>query len=210
MECVTRRSAARWITATGTAVLAVAGGYALGPHAVAQDDVPDASEQPPPDEDGSAMLLESPAFDSLEAIPRKYTCEGLDVSPALHWSGVPDETQSLVLIVDDPDAPDPDAPRVTFVHWLVFNIPTTAPGLSECGELPAGAEEGENDFGRTRYGGPCPPTGRHRYFFKLYALDARLNLDRPTKAELEAAMEGHVLSKTELVGTYEKSRSARR
>lgn len=152
------------------------------------------------------MAIESAAFGPHEEIPRKYTCEGEDISPPLSWSGVPDEAQSLVLIVDDPDAPDPEAPRMTWVHWVVFDIPPLAPGLPEGGELPEGAQEGLSDFERTGYGGPCPPTGRHRYFFKLYALDTRLELDRPSKQEVERAMEGHVLAQAELVGTYEKNR----
>jgi Raf kinase inhibitor-like YbhB/YbcL family protein len=156
------------------------------------------------------MQLESAAFADYEAIPRKYTCEGGDVSPALSWSGVPEETQSLALIVDDPDAPDPQAPRMTFVHWVVFNIPKVAPGLPQGGDpLPEGTAQGENDFRRTGYGGPCPPVGRHRYVFKLYALDTTLELEKPTKAELEAAMEGHVLAEAQLVGTYEKRQSSR-
>lgn len=110
----------------------------------------------------------------------------------------------MALIVDDPDAPDPDAPTRTYVHWVVYDIPPTTTSL-ERGSLPAGARDGTNDWNRTGYGGPCPPIGRHRYFFKLYALDTTLDdLNEPTKAELERAMEGHVLAHAELVGTYEK------
>jgi Raf kinase inhibitor-like YbhB/YbcL family protein len=129
---------------------------------------------------------------------------GADVSPPLAWSGVPANAKSLVLIVDDPDAPDPAAPRTTWVHWVLYNIPATAPGVQEgvtTGALPAGTlegtNEGINDFHRTTYGGPCPPTGRHRYFHKLYALDTVLtDLHKPTKAALEMAMEGHVVAHT--------------
>ena len=150
------------------------------------------------------MKLESPAFKNMGAIPTKHTCEGDDVAPSLTWSDVPQGTKSLALIVDDPDAPDPQAPRVTWVHWVVFNIPSTAHGLSEGHALPAGAVQGVNDWKRAAYGGPCPPIGRHRYFHKLYALDTTLPLKQPTKVALEKAMQGHVLAKAELVGTYEK------
>jgi Raf kinase inhibitor-like YbhB/YbcL family protein len=161
---------------------------------------------------GSAMGLElaSPDFTEMGEIPRRQTCEGADVSPALHWSGAPAGTKSLVLIVDDPDAPDPAAPRRTWVHWLLYDLPPGATGLPEgvaARQLPPGTRQGTNDWKRTGYGGPCPPVGRHRYFHKLYALDAVLgDLGRPTKAELERAMEGKVLAHAELVGTYEKHR----
>lgn len=156
------------------------------------------------------MTLTSSAFAHGEAIPRLYTCEGKDVSPPLSWSGVPAGTKSLALIVDDPDAPDPAAPRMTWVHWVLYNIPATVQELKEgisTRELPAGTLEGLNDWKRTGYGGPCPPIGRHRYFHKLYALDTVLpDLKRPTKAQLEKAMEGHVLARAELVGTYQKGK----
>lgn len=150
------------------------------------------------------MEIRSAAFGHDAPIPTKYTCEGDDVSPPLTWHGVPDGARSLVLIVDDPDAPDPDAPRMTWVHWLLYNLPPDSQGLGEhIGRLPPGTGEGVNDWRRTGYGGPCPPIGRHRYFFKLYALDAVLpDLHRPTKAALEQAMRGHVLAQAELVGTY--------
>ena len=126
----------------------------------------------------------------------------------LAWSGLPAGTRSLVLIVDDPDAPDPAAPKMTWVHWVLYNIPPGTDGLQEgvkSGELPKGTLEGRNDWGRTGYGGPCPPVGRHRYFFKLYALDVVLpDLGTPDKARLERAMQGHVLAKHEIVGTYAK------
>jgi len=156
------------------------------------------------------MQLSSPAFGPGQAIPRRYTCEGDDVSPPLDWHGVPDGARSLVLIVDDPDAPDPRAPRTTWVHWVLANLPVSIDRLPEgvaSAELPVGTVEGRNDWKRTGYGGPCPPVGRHRYFHKLYALDAELdNLpSHPTKAHVESAMQGRVLAHAELVGTYEKS-----
>jgi hypothetical protein len=121
---------------------------------------------------------------------------------------VPDGARSLVLIVDDPDAPDPAKPRMTWVHWVLYDIPATADGLDEGvapAALPAGTREGLNDWKRTGYGGPCPPIGRHRYFHKLYALDAELgDLGSPTKTEVEHAMKGHVLAEGVLVGTYQK------
>jgi Raf kinase inhibitor-like YbhB/YbcL family protein len=155
------------------------------------------------------LALTSTAFTHDGAIPKRYTCQGEDVSVPLAWSGMPPGTKSLVLIVDDPDAPDPKAPRMTWVHWVLYNIPATASGLKEAiapGELPKGTMEGLNDWKRTGYGGPCPPIGRHRYFHKLYALDTVLSaIENPTKADLEQAMKGHVLGKAELVGTYQKT-----
>ena len=154
------------------------------------------------------MQLTSPAFSPNGEIPAAYTCEGADRAPALGWTDPPAGTKSFALIVDDPDAPDPKAPKMTWVHWIVYNLPESERGLGEGGTLPAGAGEGINDWKRVGWGGPCPPIGRHRYFFKLYALDATLpDLKRPTKPELEKAMEGHVLRQTELVGTYEKKRA---
>jgi Raf kinase inhibitor-like YbhB/YbcL family protein len=162
---------------------------------------------------GAAMSLElsSPAFTHGNPIPAKYTCEGEDTSPALAWRGVPAGTRSLVLIVDDPDAPDPAAPKMTWVHWVVLNLPPESAGLPEgAGSgagLPSGAASGRNDWKRPGYGGPCPPIGRHRYFHKLYALDRTLSFTgQPTKKDVEAAMHGHVLATAELVGTYEKER----
>ena len=151
------------------------------------------------------MDLSSTAFAQGGDIPRKYTCEGDDIAPALSWSDVPDRIQSLALIVDDPDAPDPAAPTMTWVHWVLFDIPPGATEIPEGGRpLPEGCRDGLNDWHRTGYGGPCPPVGRHRYFFKLYALDMQLaGLQRPTKAELERAIQGHVLAQAQLVGTYQ-------
>jgi len=152
------------------------------------------------------MTITSPAFAAGGKIPRKHTCEGDDVSPRLAWSGVPATAKSLVLIVDDPDAPDPKAPTMTWVHWVLYDLPPSSAGLAEgAAALPPGTREGRNDWKRTGYGGPCPPIGRHRYFHKLYALDAELgDLGEPTKAEVEAAMQGHLVGQAELVGTYQK------
>lgn len=155
------------------------------------------------------MDLSSTAFAPGSEMPRQYTCEGDDLAPPLRWSGVPDRTRGLALIVDDPDAPDPAAPKTTWVHWVLFDIPPSASEIPEGGRpLPSGTREGSNDWHRTGYGGPCPPVGRHRYFFKLYALDTLLpGLHEPTKAELERAMQGHVLAQAQLVGTYQKQRA---
>lgn len=153
-----------------------------------------------------SITLKSPAFTAGAEIPQDHTCEGKDRSPMLEWSGVPDGTRSLALIVDDPDAPDPKAPKMTWVHWVLYDIPPDTSSLAEAiTALPAGTREGVNDWKRTGYGGPCPPIGRHRYFFKLIALDKLLgDLGTPTKAQLEKAMEGHVLDRGELMGTYQK------
>jgi Raf kinase inhibitor-like YbhB/YbcL family protein len=153
------------------------------------------------------LTLSSNAFADGAAIPPLYTCDGRDISPPLAWSGVPADAKSLVLIVDDPDAPDPQAPRMTWVHWVVYNLPVNSGGLPEAAQLPPGAVAGTNDFQHTRYGGPCPPIGRHRYFFKLYALDTVLpNLGHTTKAQVESAMGRHVLAEAQLLGTYQRRR----
>jgi hypothetical protein len=156
------------------------------------------------------LSLTSPAFRQEGEIPSVHTCEGEDTSPQLAWSGVPQGTKSLALVVDDPDAPDPRAPKMTWVHWVLYDIPPATADLPAAiapKDLPAGTREGTNDWKRTGYGGPCPPIGRHRYFFKLYALDTILpDLGAPTKARLETAMEGHTLAKAELMGTYQKRR----
>jgi hypothetical protein len=155
-----------------------------------------------------SLTLSSQDVPAGGSIPTRFTCEGDDVSPRLAWSGVPEGARSLVLIVDDPDAPDPKAPKMTWVHWVLYDLPVASTGLPAAvapAALPAGTREGLNDWKRTGYGGPCPPIGRHRYFFKLFALDATLgDLRRPTKAQLEQAMAGHVLAHAELVGTYQK------
>jgi len=155
-----------------------------------------------------AFSLRSPSFEPQGAIPAKHTCQGDDAAPALTWSEAPAGTKSFALIVDDPDAPDPRAPRTVWAHWLLYNLPATARALPEAAtaaDLPPGTREGTNDSKRTGYSGPCPPIGRHRYFHKLYALDVELpDLHKPTKAQLETAMRGHVLAEAQLVGTYEK------
>ncbi len=156
------------------------------------------------------LTITSPAFLDNGESPMRYTCDSEDISPALEWSGLPEGNKSVILIVDDPDAPDPAAPKMTWVHWVLYNIPPDALELPEGArpkDLPEGTEEGLNDWIRTGYGGPCPPIGRHRYFHKFYALDVVLpDLGRPTKGELEKAMVGHILSEAELVGTYQRSR----
>lgn len=161
-------------------------------------------------EEKMEFTLKSKAFTDGGEIPAKYTCKGEDMAAPLEWAGVPEEARSLVLIVDDPDAPDPKAPKMTWVHWVLYNIPPDTSGLPEGvapADLPPGTKEGLNDWKRTGYGAPCPPIGRHRYFHKLYALDTVLKeMDRPTKAQIEAAMRGHIIAEAELVGTYEKSR----
>ena len=157
-----------------------------------------------------ALVITSPAFPDGGAIPSTYTCEGRNVSPPLVFAGIPPATETLVLIVDDPDAPDPRSPRMTWVHWVLYDIPPTCAGLPEGvrpADLPRGTREGTNDFRRTGYGGPCPPVGRHRYYHKLYALDIVLrDLGRPTKARVEVAMRGHVVEQAVLMGTYQKGR----
>ncbi|MCU0664549.1 MAG: YbhB/YbcL family Raf kinase inhibitor-like protein [Myxococcota bacterium] len=152
------------------------------------------------------MKITSTAFENGSEIPSAHTCEGKDISPPLSWSNAPSGTRSFALIVDDPDAPDPKAPKMTWVHWVLYNLPASTTSLAEGGKsLPNGTLEGKNDWKRTGYGGPCPPIGRHRYFHKIYALDTVLpNLNSPTKAELEQAFAGHILAQGELVGTYQK------
>lgn len=155
-----------------------------------------------------SFSITSSAFAPGREIPKRHTCQGEDVSPPLAWSGAPHGTRSLALIMDDPDAPDPDAPKMTWVHWVLYNIPPAAMHLPDAAkDLPVGTFDGKNDWKRTGYGGPCPPVGRHRYFFKLYALDLVLpDLRAPTKAQLKAAMAGHILGTAELIGTYQKQR----
>ena len=148
------------------------------------------------------MELKSSVFEAGGIIPKKYTCDGPDVSPPLSWSDVPAGTKSLALIADDPDAP-----MGTWVHWVSWNIPPTARALEEDvpkrDTLPNGMKQGTTDFRSIGYGGPCPPSGTHRYFFKLYALDTILNLPpSATKKDLEKATQGHLLAKTELMGKY--------
>lgn len=153
------------------------------------------------------FTLRSSAFGHDSPIPKRYTADGEELSPPLSWTEVPEGTRSFALVVDDPDAPDPANPKRTFVHWVAFNIP------AHCNDLPAGASrsmpqgtrDGMNDARTTGWVGPNPPIGEHRYFFKLYALDTQLDLDRPTKDRLMKAMEGHVLGKAELMGRYSKA-----
>lgn len=156
------------------------------------------------------LELTSTAFRNNGDIPRRHTCDGQDISPPLSWTGVPDRTRSLALIVDDPDAPDPAAPKRTWVHWVLYNIPASAEGVAENCGLRGGfddALDGENDWGRAGYGGPCPPIGRHRYFHKLYALDTVLpDLGSADKARVTSAMQGHVLAEATLIGGYRRSR----
>ncbi|HUX12612.1 MAG TPA: YbhB/YbcL family Raf kinase inhibitor-like protein, partial [Spirochaetia bacterium] len=150
------------------------------------------------------MVITSKAFENQHAIPAEYSCHGQDVSPALRWEDVPSETKSLALIVDDPDAP-----MGTWVHWVVYNIPVDRTAFERAvpktERLQDGTFQGKGSNGRIGYAGPCPPSGTHRYFFKLYALDAQLSL-RPgaTKEQLLSAMQGHILQQSELVGTFSK------
>ena len=157
-----------------------------------------------------ALTISSSAFTDGGEIPARFTCEGADPSLPLAWTGAPDNTRSFALIVDDPDAPDPKAPKMVYVHWVLYDIPATLTGFAEGASiaLPAGIREGVNDWKRTGWGGPCPPIGRHRYFFKLYALDAVLgDLGAPQKPALLAAMEGHILQQATLMGTYQKQQA---
>lgn len=157
-----------------------------------------------------AFSITSAVFQPNGEIPSKYTCEGKDISPQISWSNPPMGTKSFALIVDDPDAPDPKAPKMTYVHWVLYNIPANVTSLAEnvqSADLPSGTKEGVNDWKRTGYGGPCPPIGRHRYFFKLYALDTILSdLNKPSKNDLEAAMKGHILGEAQIIGTYQKEK----
>jgi Raf kinase inhibitor-like YbhB/YbcL family protein len=165
---------------------------------------------PPGEEENSdmSMFITSPAFTHNGMIPAIHTCDGQNVSPRLEWTGVPAGTRSLALVVDDPDAPDPAAPKMTWVHWVLYNIPVDSAGLPEgptAEMLPTGTLQGLNDWHRVGYGGPCPPKGKHRYLFKLYALDTVLpDLKRPAKSALEKAMQGHVLARSELIGLYQR------
>lgn len=157
------------------------------------------------------LHLSSKAFENGREIPEKYTCEGADISPPLRWIGVPTDAKSLVLTITDPDAPDPAAPKRTWVHWIVINLSPENGELIEgasSSKLPPEAQEGLNDWERVGYGGPCPPIGRHRYVHTLYALDTKLtDLRKITKQRLEQEMEGHVIARTELVGTYQKKKT---
>jgi Raf kinase inhibitor-like YbhB/YbcL family protein len=179
----------------------VAGGTSLAIGWLGPDDCTTESEDQGSSPDGFSIRAE--AFNPGADIPRKFSCQGSDTSPALVWTDPPAGTQSIVLIVDDPDAP-----AGTWVHWVLYDLPPSARRLREAlpptGEVAGGGRQGANDFGKTGYGGPCPPPGKpHRYFFKLYALDSRLNLKAgATKADVEQAMKGHILAKTEVMGRY--------
>ena len=154
------------------------------------------------------LVLHASAFHDRGHIPDRYTCDGADISPALHWTGAPADVRSYALVVFDPDAPDPKAPRMTWVHWIVYNLPGGSTGLArDAGRLahPGGGDLGTNSWKRHRYGGPCPPIGTHRYFFRLYALDTRLGrLDHPDRKALRTAMRGHILARTDLIGLYRR------
>jgi len=156
------------------------------------------------------LKITSSAFTEGQPIPQKHTCQGSDVSPPLKWTGAPSNTKSFALIADDPDAPDPKAPKMTWVHWVIYDLPASTVGLPEdtpkTASFPNGAKQGITDFKRVGYGGPCPPPGgAHRYFFKLYALDTVLDLKSgATKPELLQAMEGHILAQGQLMGTYQR------
>ena len=146
-----------------------------------------------------SFCLTSSSFKNQQELPPKYTCDGENVSPSLRWEGAPHETKSFVLIVDDPDAPNQ-----TWTHWVVYNIPHSVTECAE-GKAPTGSLEGKNDFGKIGYGGPCPPSGTHRYFFKLYALTEALALvPGATKSEVEEAMKPYILKETEIIGTYKR------
>jgi Raf kinase inhibitor-like YbhB/YbcL family protein len=152
------------------------------------------------------LKLSSLAFSDGGKIPSLYTCQGGDISPPLHWDGAPEETKSFVLIVDDPDAPDPNAPKMVWVHWVLVNLPASLNSLPENASkngLPAGVITGVNDAKELSYHGPCPPIGEHRYFHKLYALDTILTFaSTPTKRHVIQAMKGHILAESRLVGVY--------
>jgi Raf kinase inhibitor-like YbhB/YbcL family protein len=156
-----------------------------------------------------SLSLNSTAFRPGAGIPAIHTCDGSNISPPLSWSGVPAAARSLALIIEDPDAPDPAAPQRIWVHWVLYNIPSDASGLPEGvqqKDLPQGARHGLNDWQNSGYGGPCPPVGRHRYVHKLFALDAVLpDLGAPSKAQLEQAMQGHIIEQAELVGLYQRT-----
>ncbi|HVP14931.1 MAG TPA: YbhB/YbcL family Raf kinase inhibitor-like protein [Terriglobales bacterium] len=170
-----------------------------------------AAQRNSPPRKGPAMSLRltSTAFEPQGEIPKRHTCDGEDVSPPLEWSGAPAGTRAFALIVDDPDAPDPAAPKTVWVHWVLYDIPGVSTSLGEAKsakDLPKGTLEGLNDWKQPGWRGPCPPIGRHRYFFKLYALGAQLSdLKHPNKAALEKAMKGHILAQAELIGRYQRT-----
>lgn len=156
----------------------------------------------------NTMEINSPVFETSGNIPAVYTCQGRNISPALHFKGVPLQAKSLVLIMEDPDAPDPKAPKMTWDHWLLYNIPSNTTSILENADshLPKGSLAGLNSWNKTGYGGPCPPIGRHRYYFKLYALEVMLSdLHEPDKNQLLQAMQGHIIAQAQLIGTYQKA-----
>ncbi|MEM0465318.1 MAG: YbhB/YbcL family Raf kinase inhibitor-like protein [Candidatus Pacearchaeota archaeon] len=145
------------------------------------------------------MIIKS-VFNNGDFIPRKYTCDGIDVNPEIKIINSPEKARSFVLIVDDPDAP-----RGDWVHWVLYNIPSSVEIIEE-NSIPKGALQGMNDFGKVRYNGPCPPSGKHRYFFKLYAIDTTLSFNKiPSKSDILNAIKGHIIEKAELVGVYSRS-----
>ena len=151
-----------------------------------------------------ALQVTSTAFKEGQSIPRQYTCDGVNISPPLEWNGTPKSAKTIAIIADDPDAPSG-----TFVHWVVYNLPAENIGLVEnlptTESLKAGGFQGKNDFQKIGYGGPCPPSGTHRYFFKVYALDSELALKAgATKADVEKAMQGHIVAQAQLMGTYRR------
>lgn len=156
-----------------------------------------------------SLTLSSSAFGNGDAMPARFTGDGEDASPPLDWHGAPAGTKAFALIVDDPDAPDPAAPRRTWVHWVVADMPpttTSLPAGASLRQMPPGSREGKNDSDEVGYSGPYPPKGRHRYFFRLYALDSMVRLpEGHTKADLLQAMEGHVLATAELMATYQRA-----
>lgn len=181
-------------------LMLVVAGCATRPNVSAQNSASTST----PQTTGGSIKLTSTAFKEGEPVPRQYTCDGVNVSPSLEWSGVPKSAKTLVIFADDPDAP-----AGTWVHWVLYNLPAGNIGMVEnlpaTDELKAGGFQGKNDFGKIGYGGPCPPSGTHRYFFKIYALDSELPLEAgATKAEVEKAMEGHVVAQGQLMGTYRK------
>ena len=188
------------------AVLLTGAACGNGQRTIAPPPTPQASTNTAGSQQKSEMKLTSTAFKEGEAIPRGYTCDGADVSPPLEWTGVPKTAKTIAIIADDPDAP-----AGTWVHWVLYNLPADGLGLIEntpqIETLKGGGAQGKNDFGKIGYGGPCPPSGTHRYFFKFYALDSELTL-KPgaTRAEVEQAMEGHTIGRAQLMGTYSRQR----
>lgn len=156
------------------------------------------------------MKIDSSVFTNEGEIPSLYTCEGKDISPPLSWQDAPANTQSFALIVEDPDAPDPAAPKMVWMHWVLYNLPAETKSLNEnvtLKNLPLGTLAGLTSWNNAHYGGPCPPIGRHRYYFKLYALDTKLpNLNNPSAEDLRNAMKGHILAEATLMGTYQKKK----